>query len=84
MRRKALVSMYEQHQDLYGRGWEVAETSFIREECEAMDLPMGYGRVGRAPHQLTWGVACAPDPRVDWKAFDDGVESEDGQADVSG
>lgn len=80
IRRRVFKSMFQEHGDLYGRQWELAEVEFIREECDEVGLPMGYGRVGREPVQLTWGTATAPNPRVDWDGFKDGVESEDEEA----
>ncbi len=68
--------MFEEHGDLYGRQWELAEAVLIREECQEIGLPMGYGRVGRTPSQLTWGIATAPDARVDWSGFDDDDDEE--------
>lgn len=37
---------------LYGSDVE-AEVAFIREDCEALGVPMGYGRLGKAPEVLT-------------------------------
>lgn len=80
MMRRRLVDMYQQYGDLYSHGWETAETWFIREECEEIGLPMGYGRVGRTPEPLSWGIATAPDHRVDWSGHELGVDSEDEEA----
>ena len=35
--------------DLYGAGYERAESASIREACEELGLPMGYGRVSALP-----------------------------------
>jgi hypothetical protein len=66
VRRHAFRAMFEEHGDLYGHQWELAEATLILEECAEIGLPMGYGRVGRPPVQLTWGIATPPNPRVDW------------------
>lgn len=60
---------------LYGHQWELAEAKLIREDCEEVGIPMGYGRVGEMPRQLTWGTARAASLRVDWS----GVEIEHGE-----
>lgn len=45
--------------DLYGGQWELVEEVLIRNECEEHGIPMGYGRVGRTPRQLTWALAVS-------------------------
>lgn len=37
---------------LYGQDYDLLETRLIRAACEAVGVPMGYGRVGKAPTQL--------------------------------
>lgn len=53
MFRTQLVAAFESHGSLYGGpDWDQAEAHAIRQECEERDVPMGYGRVARKPHQL--------------------------------
>lgn len=73
MRHRRLVDMYELYQDLYGHGWEITEEWFIREECEEIGLPMGYGRVGKGPQQISWGM-LEPTVNVDWAAPEEAEE----------
>lgn len=50
---RAQAEWLRQSGSLYGGAdQDVAEARAIREECEAIGLPMGYGRVGRAPTLL--------------------------------
>lgn len=59
------ADLFKQLHSLYPAGdWERSETEIIRFECEKLGLPMGYGRVGATPVQLTdsefrgqWGRA---------------------------
>lgn len=67
--------MFREYGNLYGHQWELAEARLIRDACEEVGLPMGYGRVGKVPRQLTWGQARAATIRVDWS----GVEPEHGE-----
>jgi hypothetical protein len=75
LRRQLRATMFRELGCLYGHQWELAEARFIREECEAVGIPMGYGRVGQKPRQLTWSAARAAVIRVDWS----GVELEHGE-----
>jgi hypothetical protein len=49
------AAMYSRTQSLWGgAGCDEAEATVIREWCELIaDVPMGYGRVGHVPTQLT-------------------------------
>ena len=48
-----LTRMWEIVGSLYGGpDCDAAEQSFIRGACEEAGIPMGYGRVGRAPTVL--------------------------------
>lgn len=52
-RARSLVYWFRQSGSLYGGvDADAAEAREIRDECEALGLPMGYGRVGRAPTQI--------------------------------
>lgn len=50
--REAYVNVFEALGCLYGAPYEETEALAIREECEALGLPMGYGRVADAPAPL--------------------------------
>jgi hypothetical protein len=50
---------------LYSDQWDHVEEQRIREACEEVGLPMGYGRLGETPEQLTWGVALSSDDSYD-------------------
>lgn len=54
LNRRAFAEGYRQLGSLYGGlDADTAEARLIRRECEEHGVPMGYGRVGRAPVQLT-------------------------------
>jgi hypothetical protein len=46
---EAYVNVFEALGCLYGAPYEEQEAAAIRAECEGHGLPMGYGRVHRAP-----------------------------------
>jgi hypothetical protein len=52
--RPAYAEAFRVFGDLYGADWEELEARNIREWCELFaEVPMGYGRVGRVPSQLS-------------------------------
>jgi hypothetical protein len=51
--REMLVDVYRSLGDLYGARYTEGEVGHIREELEALGVPMGYGRVGKAPSVLS-------------------------------
>lgn len=80
IRRRLWVRAFNEFGSLYGGQWERAEEQLIRLECEEQGLPMGYGRVGRAPRQLTWGMAVAVEAEVEEEDSEDSdmeLESDD-------
>jgi hypothetical protein len=50
--RAMLVDAYRHLGDLYGARYAEGEMSHIRDELEALGVPMGYGRVGKTPTVL--------------------------------
>lgn len=50
--REQYLLIFENLGSLYGSTYEETEAQAIRAECEAVGLPMGYGRVGKAPRPL--------------------------------
>lgn len=54
VQRQFYARVWAEHGSLYGElGSDECEAQAIRDECNAMGLPMGYGRVSRAPIQLS-------------------------------
>lgn len=53
MQRAIYADTYRAIGSLYGAGYESVESANIRDELEELGLPMGYGRVGRAPSVLS-------------------------------
>lgn len=47
------LRLWDENGSLYGGGYDVVEERAIRAELEELGIPMGYGRVGRRPTQLT-------------------------------
>jgi hypothetical protein len=83
VRHNVWKSIFEDIRSLYSDGWESAEASFIREQCEEQGLLMGYGRIGREPEQIAWANAAGSDDTYDASMPDemtvtvaDGVPSE--------
>ena len=46
-RHEAFTSCFREHGTLYGRDYDQVEEATIRELCEELGIPMGYGRVGK-------------------------------------
>ncbi len=65
IRRRIWVHSFHEFGDLYGGQWERVEEQLIRSECEEHGVPMGYGRVGRPPRQLTWSMALPSEESYD-------------------
>jgi hypothetical protein len=62
LRRDLWTNVFREIHSLYSDQWEQSETSIIRDMCEQdFGLPMGYGRVGRAPQHLEWPLAVGFD-----------------------
>jgi len=68
IRRRFWLLMWDEQGDLYAPDWELVEAHHIREECEEMGVPMGYGRIGKPPQHLSLDVATPPSPNVDWES----------------
>ena len=77
IRRKIWVRSFYEFGDLYGGQWELVEEVLIRNECEEHGIPMGYGRVGKAPRQLTWGMTVPKRQYEDSDAGGAALESGD-------
>lgn len=78
VRHNLWKNIFEDIRSLYSDGWESAEASFIREQCESQGLPMGYGRVGREPEQVAWAIAAGSDDMYDAGMPDEIVTVVDG------
>jgi len=52
-RHEMYVAGYRDFGALYDATLEPLEAACIRDECEALGLPMGYGRVGKTPTLLS-------------------------------
>lgn len=50
---RAYLAWFTEYGCLYGPDYDQREATMIRLECEERGLPMGYGRVGRTPVQLS-------------------------------
>ena len=50
--REMYVAAFREYGSLYDFHRDPVEQQCIRDECEAIGVPMGYGRVGTAPHVL--------------------------------
>lgn len=72
--RTTWADYYRATGQLYGDDHDEVEAIRIRAECEEAGLPMGYGRVGRVPVQLTPKQAepwrkCARGTGIDWRVW---------------
>lgn len=74
VRRHHWAAMFRELGSLYGHQWEQAEARSIREACEEVGLPMGYGRVGKVSEQITWDMTMAATLRADRQ---EGSQSKD-------
>ncbi len=50
--RRRHVEIFRETGELYGHEYSEVESLLIRDELEQIGVPMGYGRVGRAPSVL--------------------------------
>ena len=69
IRRRFWLQMYDEQGDLYAPEWDLVEAQLIREACEEIGLPMGYGRIGKTPQHLSLDIATPPSLNVDWDSF---------------
>lgn len=60
-RRSSLTQLFLVQGTLYGPGHCASEEAALREECEELGLPMGYGRVQRSPVQLDDDLCVIPE-----------------------
>jgi hypothetical protein len=68
---EALTEFFRARGSLYGAGYDELEAANIRELCEELGIPMGYGRVGKTPSQLHgYEGRRASGPRESWSYWD--------------